>query len=53
MTRSELLAYSLAALLGGTIAAYAGGLLGVLGVFAGLGLVGFTELVVLLNQADS
>ena len=35
------------------IAGYAGGLLAVLAVFGGLGLVGFTEMVVLLNQADS
>ena len=53
MTRTELLAYSTAAILGSSIAGYAGGLLGVLAVFAGLGVVGFTEMVVLLNQADS
>lgn len=53
MNRFELFAYSLAAILGGSIAGYAGGLLGVLAVFAGLGAVGFTEMVFLLHRADS
>ena len=52
MTRTELLAYSLAAVLGSVIAGYAGGFLGVLAVFAGLGVVGFAEMVLLLNEAD-
>jgi hypothetical protein len=52
MTRTELFAYLLAAVLGSTIAGYAGGLLGILAVFGGLGLVGFTEMLVVMHQTD-
>ena len=46
MTRSELLAYGLAATIGGAIAGHIGGLIGVLGVFLGLSVVGYADLVV-------
>jgi hypothetical protein len=53
MTRTELFAYLLVAVLGSVIAGYAGGLIGVLGVFGGLGLVAFTEVLVILHQVEA
>ena len=50
MTRNELMAYGMTAVLGGAIAGYIGGLIGVLGVFGGLGIVGYADLVVHLRQ---
>ena len=53
MSRTEMLSYLSVAVLGSAIAGYAGGLIGVLAVFGGLGIVGFTEMLVVLNQAEA
>jgi hypothetical protein len=53
MSRSELFSYLLAAVLGSTVAGYIGGLIGVLAVFAGLGIVGFTEMLVVMHRVDA
>jgi hypothetical protein len=48
-----MLSYLSVAVLGSSIAGYAGGLIGILAVFCGLGIVGFTEMLVVLNQAEA
>ena len=53
MNRNELIAYFLAAIVGGAVAGHLVGLIGVLGVFAGVGLVGYTELVFLTSRSYS
>jgi hypothetical protein len=53
MSRFELIAYLLAAALGGFVAGHAGGLAGVLAVFAGIGTIGFTEMLLVMRQADA
>ncbi len=53
MNRNELIAYFLAAVVGGVVAGHLAGLIGMLGVFAGVGLVGYTELVVLTSRSYS
>ncbi|NIL93394.1 MAG: hypothetical protein GTO71_02880 [Woeseiaceae bacterium] len=50
MTRNEMMAYLLTAILGGAIAAYFGGLIALLGLFAGLAIIGFADMVVHLRQ---
>ncbi len=53
MTRNEMMAYVLTAVIGGGVAGYIGGLIGVLGVFAGLAIVGYADLLVhLAAKAD-
>jgi hypothetical protein len=51
MNRNELIAYSLAAVVGGAVAGHIAGLVGMLGVFAGIALVGYTEMVILVNRS--
>lgn len=53
MSRAELFSYLVAAVLGSAIAGHAGGLIGVLAVFTGLGIVGFTEMLVVLSRAEA
>jgi hypothetical protein len=53
MSQTEMLSYLSVAVLGSAIAGYAGGLIGILAVFCGLGIVGFTEMLVVLNQAEA
>ena len=52
MSRFELIAYLLAAVLGSLVAGHVGGLIGVLAVFAGIGTIGFTEMLLIMHQAD-
>jgi hypothetical protein len=52
MNRNELIAYMLAAVVGGAVAGHIAGLIGMLGVFAGVGLVGYTEMVILMHRSD-
>ena len=51
MNRNELIAYMLAAAVGGAVAGHIAGLIGMLGVFAGVGLVGYTEMIILMNRS--
>ena len=53
MTRNELMAYGLTAVLGGAIAGHVSGLTGILAVFTGLGIVGFAEMLVVLSRTDA
>ncbi len=50
MTRNELMAYGITAVLGGAMAGYIGGLIGVLGVFGGLAIVGYADILVHLQR---
>ena len=52
MSRFEVSAYLLAAVLGSLVAGHIGGLIGVLAVFAGLGTIGFTEMLLIMRQTD-
>ena len=45
MTRKEKMAYVLTFILGGSIAGYIGGPIAVLGVFTGLALVGYADML--------
>jgi hypothetical protein len=51
MNRNEMIAYLLAAVVGGAVAGHIVGLAGTLAVFTGLGLVGYAEMVVLTSQS--
>lgn len=51
MNRKELVAYMVAAVVGGAVAGQIAGLIGVLGVFAGIGLVGYAEMVVFMSRS--
>ena len=46
MTRNEKLAYVFTAVLGGSMAGYIGGPIAVLGVFSGLAIVGYADMLV-------
>jgi hypothetical protein len=46
MTRKEKMAYVLTAVLGGSIAGYIGGTIAVLGVFSGLAIVGYADMLI-------
>ena len=51
MKRSELMAYLLATVVGGAVAGQVAGLTGTLGVFAGVALVGYVEMLVVTSSA--
>ena len=51
MNRNEMIAYTVAAVVGGAVAAQIAGLVGVLGVFAGIGLVGYAEMLVVMSRS--
>ena len=51
MNRKELTAYMVAAVVGGAVAGHIAGLIGMLGVFAGVGLVGYAEMVVVMSRS--
>lgn len=52
MSGNEKTAYAVTAVLGGAIAGYIGGLIAVLGVFAGLAIVGYADMLVHLAADD-
>jgi fructose-specific phosphotransferase system IIC component len=51
MNRNELIAYLLAAVVGGVVAGHIAGPVGTLAVFTGIGLVGYAEMVVLASRS--
>ena len=51
MNRNEMIAYMVAAVVGGAVAGQITGLVGTLGVFAGIGLVGYAEMVVVMSRS--
>ncbi len=53
MNRFELFSYLTAAVIGSSMAGHFGGLIAVLAVFGGLGIVGFSEMLVVLQKSDA
>lgn len=51
MNQSELMAYFTAAMIGGAVAGEIAGPLGTLGVFAGVALIGYVEMIIELSKA--
>ena len=53
MNSFEIVSYLTAAILGSAVAGYFGGLIAILAVFGGLGIVGFSEMLVVLRNQDA
>ena len=51
MTSNEMIAYTVAAIAGGAVAGQIAGMVGALGVFAGIGLVGYAEMLVVRRRS--
>ena len=52
MTSNEMIAYTVAAIAGGAVAGQIAGLVGTLSVFAGIGLVAYAEMLVVMHRSN-